>query len=402
MTKPMQGIRVVELASWTFVPAAGAVLADWGADVVKIEHPRSGDPQRGLVIGGIDSSSISFIMEIANRGKRSVGLDIGSDAGRSVLVEMIRHADVFLTNFLPDARERLKIDVDDVRAINDRCIYVRGSGQGPKGPDARKAGYDGTAYWARGGVAHSLTPPGSEWPVNQTAAVGDLPGGMTIAGAISAALFHRERTGEAGVVDVSLFATAMWAMQPGIVATYLHDIDRMPRQERAQNRNPISIHYRTKDGRFFKLSMLESDRWWPDLCLHIDRPDLVDDPRFVDAAARTQNSAECVAELDRVFATRTLAEWREAFETLAGAWGPVQSVKEIHDDVQAHANGYLRDVTHHDGTTFRLVAAPAQFDLEAPDLQPCPQHGQHTEEVLLELGFDWDQLIALKEAGTIT
>jgi len=402
MTKPMQGVKVVELASWTFVPAAGAVLADWGADVIKIEHPKYGDPQRALVIGGIDSSGISFIMEIANRGKRSVGLDVGSEAGRDVLFEMIRQADVFLTNFLPDARQRLKIDVEDIKKVNPRCIYVRGSGHGPKGPDAPKAGYDGTAYWARGGVAHSLTPPEREWPVNQTAAIGDLPGGMTIAGAISAALFHRERTGEATVVDVSLLATAMWSMQPGIVATYLHDMDKMPRQERSENRNPISIHYRTKDGRFFKLSMLESDRWWPDLCRHIERPDLIDDPRFVDAAARTKNSAECVAELDAVFATRTLEEWRAAFDTLAGAWAPVQSVKEIHDDVQAHANGYLREVTHHDGTRYRLVAAPAQFNLEPPDLEPCPEHGQHTELVMLELGYDWDRITELKKAGTIT
>jgi crotonobetainyl-CoA:carnitine CoA-transferase CaiB-like acyl-CoA transferase len=402
MAKPMQGVKVLELASWTFVPAAGAVLADWGADVIKIEHPRSGDPQRGLVIGGLDGNGISFIMEVANRGKRSVGLDIGSPAGLDLFNDLVRQADVLLTNFLPDARQRLKIDVDHIKAVNPRCIYVRGSGHGPKGPDAPKAGYDGTAYWARGGVAHSLTQPDAEWPVNQTAAVGDLPGGMTIAGAISAALFHRERTGEATVVDVSLLGTAMWSMQPGIVATYLYGIEQMPRQERSQNRNPISLHYRTKDNRFFKLSMLESDRWWPDLCKHIDRPDLVEDPRFVDAAARAKNSAACVAELDGVFAARTLDEWRTAFETLAGAWGPVQSVKEIHDDVQAHANGYLREVTHHNGTTYRLVAAPAQFDMEPPDLEPCPEHAQHTEEVLLELGLGWERIGELKDAGTIS
>ncbi|HKE72327.1 MAG TPA: CoA transferase [Acidimicrobiales bacterium] len=402
MTKPMEGVKVLELASWTFVPAAGAVLADWGADVLKIEHPKFGDPQRGLVIGGLESGGISFIMEIANRGKRSVGLDIGTDAGREVLYEMVRQSDVFLTNFLPDARARLRIDVDDIKAVNPRCVYVRGSGHGPKGPDAPKAGYDGTAYWARGGVAHSLTPPELDWPVNQTAAVGDLPGGMTIAGAISAALFHRERTGEAAVVDVSLLGTAMWSMQPGIVATYLHNMDKMPRPDRSQNRNPISIHYRTKDGRFFKLSMLESDRWWADLCRHIDRPDLIDDERFVDAAARAENSAACVAALDEVFGARTLDEWRTAFDTLAGAWAPVQSVTELHDDVQAHANGYLREVTHSSGKEYRLVAAPAQFDMTPPDLVPCPEHGEHTELVLLELGYDWDRISELKDARTIT
>jgi crotonobetainyl-CoA:carnitine CoA-transferase CaiB-like acyl-CoA transferase len=148
--------------------------------------------------------------------------------------------------------------------------------------------------------------------------------------------------------------------------------------------------------------MLESDRWWPDLCKHIDRPDLIDDPRFVDAGSRTKNSAACVAELDTVFASRTLEEWRAAFETLAGAWGPVQSVAELHDDVQAHANGYLPEVTHQSGTTYRLVAAPAQFDQFQPELQPCPEHGQDTEEVLLELGLEWDRIAELKDTAVIT
>ena len=188
--RPMEGVRIIEVAAWTFVPAAGAVLADWGADVIKIEHPIHGDPQRGLAAGGIiPKSDINFMIELPNRGKRSVGLDLGSDQGRALLYRLVAEADVFLTNFLPAARRRLQIDVEDLRAVNPNIIYVRGSGNGAKGPDAEEGGYDATSYWARGSVA-SLVSQGDEYPRNQPIAFGDIAGGQTIAGGIAAALFE--------------------------------------------------------------------------------------------------------------------------------------------------------------------------------------------------------------------
>jgi len=189
MTGVMDGIKVLEVAQWWFVPAAGAVLADWGADVIKIEHPVSGDPQRGLMTSGLvpNTGGVNFMVEQSNRGKRSVGLDLATDAGRDILYQLAATADVFLTNFLPDARERLRIDLDDIRAVNPRIVYVRGHGQGARGPDARKGGFDAASFWCRGGLSHALTPPGAPAPVMQRAAYGDSVGAMTIAGGISAA-----------------------------------------------------------------------------------------------------------------------------------------------------------------------------------------------------------------------
>jgi crotonobetainyl-CoA:carnitine CoA-transferase CaiB-like acyl-CoA transferase len=401
--KVLEGVRVLEVAQWWFVPAAGAVLADWGADVVKVEHPVSGDPQRGLITSGLvpPTGGVNFMVEQPNRGKRSVGIDLAKPRGRDLLDRLIASADVFLTNFLPDARRRLRIDVDDVRQANPRIIYVRGHGQGARGPDAGKGGYDAASFWCRGGIANAMTPPGAGAPVMQRAAFGDSTGGMTVAGGIAAALFRRERTGEPSVVDVSLLGTAMWVMAPDIIASKLLGID-LPSGDRTQPPNPIVNSYRTKDGRWLFLNMLQPDRYWPDLCRRLGRVDLIADPRFADGRARFENRAECVRVLDAIFAERTLAEWRAQLADAEGVWAPMQSARELPDDPQAIANGYLPEVDRGDGTRFTLVASPVQFDGEAPPLRPAPDLGQHTEEVLLDLGLSWDDLAAAKEAGAIS
>src|SRR4029453_5254559 len=205
MSQVLAGVRVVEVAQWWFVPSAGAGLADWGADGIKIEHPVPGDPQGGLVTSGFfpDTGGVNFMMEQSNRGKRSVGIDIGNPQGRDVLLKLVETADVFPPNFLPPARRKLRIDVEEIRAINPRVVYVRGHGQGARGPDAEKGGYDAASFWSRGGIAHALTPAGAAAPIMQRAAFGDSAGGMTVAGGIAAALFHRERTGAPSRIDWS-------------------------------------------------------------------------------------------------------------------------------------------------------------------------------------------------------
>ena len=350
----MDSVRVLEVAAWTYVPSAGAVLAEWGADVIKIEHPESGDPQRGLVSSGLVPSGpggVNHMIELPNRGKRSVAIDLRTG-----------ESDVFLTNFLPPARKALRLEVDDVRAANPGIIYVRGSGQGQRGPEADRGGYDGCSFWARA-VADIATPAGLEWPIGQPGpAFGDLIGGAMIAGGISAALYHRERTGEALVVDNSLLATALWATSASVLAAGLFGLGKMPSFDRHEVPNPIVNTYRTSDGRFLSLIMLQSDRYWPEFVTKVGHPELVGDERFANAASRAENSRACVETLDAIFATHTFDDWRAVLMDVEGVWAPVETPGELLEDPQVVANGYVRDVVARSGTTFRMVPSPLQFD----------------------------------------
>ena len=404
MSQALSGVRVLEVAAWTFVPAAGAVLADWGADVIKVEHPETGDPQRGLVSMGLipgGPDAVNYIMEQPNRGKRSIGIDISTPEGLEVLYRLAGSSDVFLTSFLPAVRQRLKIDVEHIRAVNPRIVYARGSGQGPVGVDRERPGYDGSVYWGRGGIANALTPADSKHPIGGRAAFGDLAGGMAIAGGIAAGLVQLARTGEAPVVDVSLLGLAMWQLSPDIVASGLYGGDPMPKFAGNASPNPLVGSYRTSDDRFITLMMLQSDRYWPEFCTCIGRPDLIVDERFVDGGARFANREECGRELGAEFASRTYEEWKTVLAGLSGAWAPVQMASELVDDPMVAANGYLARVDRDDGQSYDLVANPVQMDETADHLRPAPEHGQHTEEILLELGLEWDAIIAYKEAGAI-
>lgn len=403
MNNVMKGVRVLEVAQFWFVPSAAAVLADWGADVLKIEHPVRGDAQRGLASSGVSvaAGNVDFLVQQPNRGKRSIGLDIARPEGRELLYRLAETSDVFLTNFLPDARRHLEIDVEQIRARNPRIIYARGHGYGVRGPDAKRGGYDATAFWTRGGVAASLMTPDNLEPPFQRAAFGDGIGGMTLAGGIAAALFHRERTGEAQVVDVSLLAAAMWVMSPDVVASKLIGQPQLPLSSRASRPNPAVNNYRTKDGRWLILVHLQSDRYWPDLCQRLGRPDLATDPRFINIGARANNAEACIAELDAVFATRTLAEWRQAFDAMEGPWAVMQTPRELHDDPQVAANGYLQEVDGGHRGRFALVVNPVQFGEALPALRRGPEMGEHTDEVLIEIGLSQNELMNYKVQGVI-
>ncbi len=404
MSRPLEGIRVIEVASWMFIPSGGSVLVDWGADVVKVEPVGGGDPQRGLVTSGLvpGGTGVNFMIEQPNRGKQSVAVDLSNADGRETLLRLCEGADVFLTNYLPAVRRKLGIDVDDVRERNSEIVYARGSGQGPKGPEAERGAFDGTSYWARGGVWTGGGPDGEGYPPNQFGpGFGDVVGGLAVAGAIASALLKRERTGLSSVVDVSLLATAMWQMSPMTVASGVYGIDAFPRADRTRPANPGVNTYRTSDGRFISLILLQPDRYWADFAACLERPELTTDERFSESSARRENTEACTRLISEAFAGKPLSHWRERFADFEGVWAPYQTLGELHSDVQVEANGYLPAFAGPDDQEVRLVASPAQFDEAQVAVQRAPEHGEHTELVLLDAGLDWDEITALKASGAI-
>lgn len=387
----------MEVANWTFVPAAGAVLADLGADVIKIEPP-NGDPQRALRnMLNLSEGGPNPFLEIPNRGKRSVTCDLTTEAGQHALAAILATADVFLTSNLAPIRKKLGIEIEDVRAANPDIIYVRGTGWGNDGPMAEMGGYDLACGWASSSMAYKMTR-GIE-PMPQPAAFFDLQGANTIAGAVGMALFKQGRTGETSVIDVSLMHVGMWAMSPDIVGAPFSG-DHASYGDRSMSPNPLVNGYATKDERWIYFVCLQPDRFWDEFCTLLGRLDLITDERFADAPARFANRVECVAALDAVFQEMTLDEVRERFEGFSGVWAPVLRPMELHAHPQVEINGYLPEVKAHQGSDFRLVAAPMHFSghVTAPP-GPAPELGQHTEEVLLEAGLDWDAIAALRASG---
>lgn len=405
---PMKGIKIVEVAQYTFTPAAGAVLADWGADVIKVEHAVSGDAQRGLRHSASSAKIGSFqpIMEHSNRGKRSVGLALETPGGYEVLMDLVRDADVFLTNFLPDARRRLRLEVEDIRKANPRIVYVRGSAHGQRGPEAEKGGYDGTTFWCRTGSAWGSTPSGSPGLIGQpSGAYGDSIGGMTIAGGISAALFARERTGEPSVVDISLMSVGAWMMGLTLTnAMATNEVTPPPPLGSAMKNvaNPLIGFFRTSDDRWITFAMLQPGRYFADVCRHMGLEHLLEDERFGTAEGLMAHTPEVRQAITEAFAVRPFSYWLDRLRTLEGQWAPIQDPLEVAADPQMLANGYVVPVTDADGNERRLVASPVQFDETPPTLRRGPQFAEHTDDVLRELGLTDDAIIQLKIDGACT
>ncbi len=405
MTEILQGVRILEVAEHTFVPAASAVLADLGADVIKIEHVERGDAMRGLASTGMAAigGGVHALLEHSNRGKRSLGLDLTSPDGLDVLYRAAATADVFLTNKLPSVREKLGIGVEQIRAANPDIIYVRGTGQGERGPDADKGSYDSLAFWARTGIAMATTRPEYDGlnPLPPGPGFGDSIGAMTIAGGIMGALFHRERTGETTIVDVSLLGTGLWAMGQAMALSLL--LERpwaVPAKEQLAA-NPLVGTYLTKDGRGVALTCLQAGKYWAPLCDALDRPDLGSDPRFADHESLLANSRDAMAILTEAFAEATVAEWRDRLDTFIGQWTIVQDTLEAAADPQTVANGYLQECRSADGVAFRLVAVPVQYDEQPAPAHRAPEFNEHGDEILTELGLDWDAIVDLKVRGVV-
>lgn len=406
-TRVMEGVRVLEVAQFTFTPAAGGVLADWGADVIKIEHPVRGDTQRGFLnMGGVTLDPLRHtLFEHPNRGKRSVGIDLSTPEGQEVLYELAKQCDVFLTNYLPQVRQKNKFDVEHIRAVNPNIIYARGSALGNKGPEREIGGFDGTCFWARSGVAYSMTPEELGAPLSQgIPAFGDSIGGMFIAGGISAALYHREKTGEATELDVSLLSTAAWAsgaLIAQVAETGVLTRNPMPGQGGAA-RNPFMGNYQTSDNGTINLCTISPTGHIRSLFEHVGVPEAAEDPRFAEPRALFENAGAASDVLVKAFGAQTFEYWRQHLKTYSGQWAPVQSFHELLTDEQALANDLIVEVEGADGgAPLKLVRGPVQWNGEPTETTRSPQASEHTELVLMEMGIEWDKIEEWKAAGAI-
>lgn len=403
MKEVFAGVRVIELAQFVFVPAAGALLADHGAEVIHVETVGSGDPYRSLQVGdGRETGSANLSLEQNNRGKKSIAIDLKTEEGREVLLRLIDDADVFLTSLRPKALKSLRLTPEDLQARNPKLIYVRGNGFGFEGKEVDKAGYDATAFWARGGFAHALRPPGMIEPLKPRPALGDHIGGISVAYGIAGALFKRAMTGEAAVVDVSLLSTAVWALSADVVVSQTQTPEQHAHVGNPM-RAPLRYHYRTRDDRFIQLMFLDPERYWPALCHNIGRADLLQDERFATSASRSENGAALIDAIQATIGTRDWIDWQPIFDAWDAPWELVRTIHDVSVDPQVEANGLLFEVSVQDGTKIKLAAGPVGFDGRYAPATPirAPFLGEHTGELLAQAGYADEEIDGLLQSALI-
>jgi len=397
---PLQGLRVLDLASFIAAPVATTVMGDYGAEVIKIEPPGEGDPQRKLgQAHSIPQHPFNFCWHFVNRNKRAIVLDLKHADGRKVLDRLVATADVMVVNFPLKVRERLRMRYADVASLNPRLIYASMTGYGEQGPDAEQPGFDSTAFFARSGLLDALTyengPPAFSLP-----AQGDQMAGMNLFAAISMALLHRERTGEGSEVSTSLHAGGLWSnallAQGALLDAYV-----APRPPRTKPRSALANQYRTSDGRWIQLTIVREDKLWPELCKAIERTDLLDDPRFATLEIRRAHAAELAAILDPIFASRPWPEWRRRLRHHEITFGLLGVLRDVPHDEQAVANGAVVPSTVTEMP--RTLSAPIRLSFAPVTVAPGPgpAHGEHTGEVLAELGYDEAQIARLRAAGAL-
>jgi formyl-CoA transferase len=397
---PLRGLRVLDLASFIAGPVATTVMGDYGAEVIKIEPPGEGDPQRRLgQAHSIPQHPFNFCWHLVNRNKRAIVLDLKHAAGRSVFDRLLATADVMVVNFPLKVRARLRMRYEDVAALNPKLIYASMTGYGEHGPDAEQPGFDSTAFFARSGLLDALTYDGGP-PAFSLPAQGDQMAGMNLFAAISMAILHRERTGEGSEVSTSLHAGGLWSnallAQGALLDAYV-----APRPPRTKPRSALANQYRTADGRWIQLTIVREDKLWPELCRAMERPDLLDDPRFETQEIRRAHASELAAILDPIFASRPWPDWKQRLRRHEITFGLLGVLRDVPHDEQAVANGAI--VPSEVPGMPRTISAPIRLSFAPVTVAPGPgpAHGQHTDEVLAELGYDRGDIARLRDAGAL-
>jgi len=400
MDAPLSGLRVIEATNWMAAPGAAAILADMGADVIKIE-PLTGDAVRGLIRPPKvpeGSPKIDYSFTVDNRGKRSVAVAINTPKGSEVMQRLIADADVFVCNLLPQRQQRFGLDAETLLGLNPQLIHATLTGYGLGGPDEERPGFDVTTFFGRGAVTDSMLEPGGIAP-NPRSAQGDHTTSLALVASLLGALRMVDKTGEGQVVDVSLLATAAWTMATDLSAVLI-DGRQPTKRDRRNVITPLAGRFPCGDDRWIILNMPE-ERWWPMFCRAIECPELLEDPRFESTRSRFQNMPELIDQIDAAFGRKTLSEWGQIFDDAGLIWGPASTMKELVDDPQAAAIGVFPEIEHPSGS-FRTVASPIR--IKGADIGPrgpAPDLAAHTSDVLMDLGYSPEEVTALAATGAI-
>jgi formyl-CoA transferase len=403
MGKPqgiLHGIRVVEAATMVMVPAVGAVLAEYGAEVIKIEPPEGDLNRHGHKLPGLPTSDLEYAFYTDNRNKKSIVVDLKTEQGRGILYRLVDDADIFLTNYRPVAQRRLQLGWEHLKKRNPRLIYAHGTGYGDTGAETDKPGFDTVCYWARSGIEGHMFPiEGYLTPAPYGA--GDHPSGMSLFAAVMLALFNRERTGKGCRVSSSLLANGAWSNSVLLQARFMGATFH-PKRPRADAFNFTGVYYRTSDNRLLRLSVVNVEQGWPRICRALGRADLIHDPRYATRDARSGRMGELISICDEIFARHDMAYWKKTLEEHDIPAGIVSNLNDAAEDEQMRANGVFIDVQDAQLGTVRSVTSPIQID-GLPKVPPlaAPRLGEHSREILAQLGLDETEIEGLVGDGVV-